>query len=192
MIATSNMHKVEEFKEMLEPLGYTVKSLLDLKDEIEIIEDGKTFEENALIKAKTIHEHLGIEVMADDSGLKVNAMNGEPGIYSARFLGYDTSYEEKNAYIMDKVKASDDKGAQYVCAIAYVRKNGVASVYTGVVEGEIYHKAVGTNGFGYDPIFYYPPYKTTLANVSDEDKHAISHRGKALQLFMEDFKKENE
>ena len=191
MIATSNLHKVEEFKTMLEPLGYHVKSLLDLKETIDIEENGQSFEENALIKAKTLYEHLHIEVMADDSGLAINHLDGAPGIYSARFLGYDTSYEEKNNYIMKQLEHAQDRGAQYVCAIAYVNNEGNAKVYRGVVEGEISKEAVGTRGFGYDPIFYYPEFKTTLANVSEEQKNSISHRGKALRLFLEDYMKEN-
>ena len=130
MIATSNAHKVEEFKRMLQPYGYEVRSLLDLDEEIDIEENGTTFEENALIKAKTIYDKLHIEVIADDSGLAVNAMNGEPGIYSARFLGRDTSYDVKNQYIIDQVKDAQDKGAQFVCAIAYIDADGHENVFT--------------------------------------------------------------
>ena len=184
MIATSNAHKVEEFKRMLQPYGYEVRSLLDLDEEIDIEENGTTFEENALIKAKTIYDKLHIEVIADDSGLAVNAMNGEPGIYSARFLGRDTSYDVKNQYIIDQVKDAQDKGAQFVCAIAYIDADGHENVFTGVVEGEIYDHIEGEKGFGYDPIFYYPPFKTTLANVSEDQKNEVSHRGKAIQMLL--------
>lgn len=185
MLATSNVHKVEEFQTMLAPLGYHVKSLLDLEEVIDIVEDGKTFEENALIKAKTIYELLHIPVIADDSGLAVNAMNGEPGIYSARFLGRDTSYDEKNQYIIDTCKDAKDKGCQFVCAIAYVKEDGTSTVFRGVVEGIVAEHMEGAKGFGYDPIFYYPPYKTTLANVSEEQKNAISHRGRALAQLIQ-------
>ena len=184
MIATSNAHKVEEFKRMLQPYGYEVRSLLDLDEEIDIEENGTTFEENALITAKTIYDKLHIEVIADDSGLAVNAMNGEPGIYSARFLGRDTSYDVKNQYIIDQVKDAQDKGAQFVCAIAYIDADGHENVFTGVVEGEIYDHIEGAKGFGYDPIFYYPPFKTTLANVSEDQKNEVSHRGKAIQMLL--------
>lgn len=184
MIATSNAHKVEEFKRMLQPYGYEVKSLLDLEEEIDIEENGTTFEENALIKAKTIYDKLHIEVIADDSGLAVNAMHGEPGIYSARFLGRDTSYDVKNQYIIDQVKDAEDKGAKFVCAIAYIDADGHENVFTGVVEGEIYDHIEGAKGFGYDPIFYYPPLKTTLANVSEDQKNEVSHRGKAIQMLL--------
>ncbi len=179
MIATSNAHKVEEFREMLGPLGIQVRSLLDLEEKVEIEETGTTFAENAMIKALSIHERLGIPVISDDSGLEVDAMDKAPGVYSARFLGYDTPYEEKNQYIMDQVKGKT-RTARYVCAIAYVEEDGAGHVFTGVVEGEIADHARGEKGFGYDPIFYYPPYDATLAEVSEEKKNAISHRGRAL------------
>lgn len=184
MIATSNAHKVEEFKTMLEPLGYKVKSLLDLDDSIDIIEDGTTFQENALIKAKAIYDKLHMEVIADDSGLAVNAMDGQPGIYSARFMGRDTSYDIKNQYIIDFCRDKKDKGCQFICAIAYIDKDGNEKVFTGIVEGVVAEYIEGAKGFGYDPLFYYPPYGTTLANVSEEQKNAISHRGKALAKFI--------
>lgn len=179
MIATSNAHKVEEFREMLEPLGIQVRSLLDLEEKVEIEETGTTFAENAMIKALSVHERLGIPGISDDSGLEVDAMDKAPGVYSARFLGYDTPYEEKNQYIMDQVKGKT-RTARYVCAIAYVEEDGAGHVFTGVVEGEIADHARGEKGFGYDPIFYYPPYGATLAEVSEEKKNAISHRGRAL------------
>ena len=179
MIATSNAHKVEEFREMLEPLGIQVRSLLDLEEKVEIEETGTTFAENAMIKALSVHERLGIPVISDDSGLEVDAMDKAPGVYSARFLGYDTPYEEKNQYIMDQVKGKT-RTARYVCAIAYVEEDGAGHGFTGVGEGEIADHARGEKGFGYDPIFYYPPYGATLAEVSEEKKNAISHRGRAL------------
>ena len=179
MIATSNAHKVEEFREMLEPLGIQVRSLLDLEEKVEIEETGTTFAENAMIKALSVHERLGIPVISDDSGLEVDAMDKAPGVYSARFLGYDTPYGEKNQNIMDQVKGKT-RTARYVCAIAYVEEDGAGHVFTGVVEGEIADHARGEKGFGYDPIFYYPPYGATLAEVSEEKKNAISHRGRAL------------
>lgn len=190
LIATSNKHKIEEFKQMLEPLGYEVLSLLDIEEKFDIIEDGTTFAQNALIKVRTIFDKLHIPVCSDDSGLMVNALNGAPGVYSARFLGEDTSYDIKNQYIIDKVKDCDDKGAQFVCVIAYKDQAGNEFVFEGIVEGEIYHEQLGSNGFGYDPIFYYPPYKTTTANVSSEMKNAISHRGRALAKFLEHLKGE--
>lgn len=180
MIATGNAHKVAEFKQMLEPLGYEVKSMLDLTETIEIEENGTSFSENALIKARALHKHLSIAVVSDDSGLAVNAMNGAPGIYSARFMGEDTSYEVKNHAIIEEVNRHEDRGAQFVCAIAYIEADGREHVFTGIVEGEIAQECIGKGGFGYDPIFYYPPYHTTLADVSEDMKNKVSHRGRAL------------
>ena len=161
-----------------------IKSFKDLKEPIDIVEDGKTFEENALIKARALYERVHEPVFADDSGLEVDAMDKAPGVYSARFMGEDTSYAIKNDFILRQVEGKT-RTARYVCAIAYV-DGSEERVYRGEVEGEISEKPIGSNGFGYDPIFYYPPYQTTLANVSDEKKHAISHRGIALRRFLED------
>lgn len=183
LIATGNAHKVEEFKAMLEPLGYHIRSLKDLDEKIEIDETGTTFEENSLIKARTLHQILGCGVMADDSGIMIDALDGAPGVYSARFLGEDTSYKVKNQYILDALK-DKERGARFVCVIAYVNEKGEEKTFRGEVIGEIAHEMIGSHGFGYDPIFYYPPYGTTLANVSEEMKNAVSHRGKALEQLV--------
>ncbi len=185
-IATSNLHKVEEFKEMLQPLGYNVKSLRDLDETIEIIEDGATFEENAYKKAKSVYDVLNVDVISDDSGLCVNAMDGAPGVYSARFMGEDTAYDIKNQAIIDQVQNADDKGAQFVCVISHVKADGSHKEYRGEVHGEINDRMLGSNGFGYDPIFYYPPFATTLANVEPDQKNTVSHRGLALAKLLED------
>ena len=183
MIATSNAHKVKEFKTMLEPLGYQVKSLLDLDESIDIEENGTTFAENARIKAKAIYDLLHIEVLADDSGLCVDAMDGAPGIYSARFMGHDTAYDVKNRYIIEQCEGTE-RGWAFVCAIAYIDKAGNDYVFEGEVRGSVAHEIVGAEGFGYDPIFYYEPFKTTLANVSEEQKNKVSHRSRALAKFL--------
>lgn len=185
-IATGNAHKVEEFKKMVADTA-CVKCLKDLKEPVEIIEDGKTFEENALIKARALYSVLHEPVISDDSGIEVDAMDKMPGVYSARFMGEDTSYDIKNQYIIDQVQGKV-KTARYVCVIAYIDEDGNEKTYRGVCEGEINDEMVGTNGFGYDPIFYYLEYKTTLANVSDEKKNAISHRGMAMEMFMKDWR----
>lgn len=183
LIATSNAHKVQEFSHMLKPLGFQVKSLLDIAESFAIEENGTTFEENALIKARAVYEKLHTAVISDDSGLSVDAMDGAPGVYSARFLGRDTDYQTKNNYIIEQVKGKP-RGAQFVCAIAYIKEDGSEHVFTGVVEGEIAEQIEGENGFGYDPIFYYPPFHTTLANVSEEEKNRVSHRSRALQKLL--------
>ncbi len=182
-IATSNQHKVQEFQRMLGD-NVQVKCLSDLDKDVEIIEDGKTFEENALIKARSLYNAIGQPVISDDSGLEVDAMDGMPGVYSARFMGEDTSYDIKNQAIIDAVEGKD-RSARFVCVIAFIDQEGNEYTYRGTIEGKIHDKIEGTNGFGYDPIFYYPPYGTTTANVSDEMKNAVSHRGNALRMFME-------
>ncbi len=185
VIATKNADKVSEFKQILEPLGYCVKSLFDIQDDLGIEETGTTFEENALIKARALYKHLNMAVISDDSGICINHLNGEPGVYSARFLGENTSYEYKNNYIIEQLKNAQDRGAQYVCAMAYIDHVGVEHIVRGECIGSIASAPEGNKGFGYDPIFYYPPFKTTLANVSEEQKNSISHRAKAVKLLLE-------
>lgn len=184
LIATNNQHKVEEFQQMLEPYGYEVKSLKDVGLDIDVEETGTTFQENALIKARACYEHLKLPVLADDSGFSVNALHGEPGIYSARYLGKDTSYEIKCQHIIKQCEDTSDRGCAYTCAIAYIDELGKEHTFTGVLQGEVAKNMEGTHGFGYDPIFYYAPFQTTLANVSDEEKNAISHRRKALEQVL--------
>lgn len=184
MIATSNQNKIREFKEMLEPLGYQVQSLLDLSEEIEIIENGETFQENALIKAKSVYDVLRMPVISDDSGISCDCLDGGPGVYSARFMGKDTPYCEKNAYLIEKARKSGKYGCRYVCVIAYLDEAGNAKTFEGIVEGLIHDRQIGENGFGYDPIFYYPPSQATWAQIAPEDKNAVSHRGIALRQFL--------
>jgi XTP/dITP diphosphohydrolase len=187
MIATSNAHKVEEFKKMLEPRGIVVKSLLDLEEQFEIEENGTTFEENALIKARSIAKHLDIPVISDDSGLVIDALGGAPGIHSARYLGKDTDYMTKNTIVLSRLAdvTGEGRSARFVCAMGLVYPDGKEMTFTGTIEGYIHDKIEGPNGFGYDPIFYYPPFGTTTANVSDEMKNSVSHRGNALKKLME-------
>lgn len=183
-IATGNQHKVDEFKQMLEPYGYIVKSLKDLDGNIDIEENGSTFEENALIKAKYIAEKYNIITVSDDSGLEVDALDKQPGIYSARFLGKDTDYKIKNQYIIDHV-AGKIRTCRFVCAIAICYPDGKQEVFRGTIEGEVANEIMGEHGFGYDPIFYYEPFKTTLANVSADKKNSVSHRHNALVKLLE-------
>ncbi|MFA1013786.1 RdgB/HAM1 family non-canonical purine NTP pyrophosphatase [Dubosiella newyorkensis] len=185
-IATSNAHKIEEFAEMLGD-EVTIKSFKDLEEPVDVVENGTSFQENARIKARALYNIVHEPVFADDSGLEVDAMDKAPGIYSARFLGEDTDYTIKNQYILDQVEGKD-RTARYVCAIAFIDQNGEESVYEATIEGKIAPSPIGTNGFGYDPIFYYPPFGTTLANVSEEKKNQVSHRGKALREFLKEGK----
>ena len=147
-IATSNKNKVKEFKDMLEPKGYSIKSLNDLDEEIEIEENGQTFEENAIIKASTIAKKFNIVAISDDSGLEIDALNKEPGIYSARYLGHDTSYDYKNSQILLKLKNETNRDCRYVCSIAICYPSGENHVFTGILEGSIAYEMTGSNGFG--------------------------------------------
>ena len=152
-IATSNPHKVEEFQTMLGP-NVEVKSMKDLGQEVSIVEDGKTFEENALIKARALYKVIHQPVISDDSGLEVDALDKKPGVHSARWMGEDTPYTIKNQAIIDALKDKKDRSARFVCVIAYIDEDGKEYTYRGTIEGQINDKIVGANGFGYDPIFY--------------------------------------
>ena len=188
VIATGNAGKVREYKEMLEPLGYEVKCLKDFPP-VEIIENGKTFEENALIKARTLFEHTHIPCIADDSGLEIEALDHAPGIYSARWLGENTSYDVKNATILDLLKDKEDRRARFVCVIALVNAEEEVT-FRGDLYGEIALEARGQNGFGYDPVFFLPERGCTSAELSPEEKNEISHRGKALRMMRDILEKE--
>ena len=181
IVASTNKGKIKEIKAMLKDINIEVLAMNEVLDqEIDIEENGKTFKENALIKAKTIADIINKPVLADDSGLEVDALNKQPGIYSARFLGHDTSYEIKNQYIIDAVK-DKDKSARFVCAMALVIPNHEPILIEETMEGLINDKIEGENGFGYDPIFYFPPCKMTSAMMSMEEKNQHSHRAKALK-----------
>lgn len=189
IFATGNQDKMVEIRQILAGLklkgeDVEIYSLKEKGIKADIIEDGNTFLENAVIKAKAIASMVpGALVMADDSGLEVDYINKEPGIYSARYMGEDTSYYIKNNNIIERLKDAkgEERSARYVCAIATVLPNGelVSSVET--MEGRIATELRGENGFGFDPIFLVPPYEVTAAELSEEEKNAISHRGKALR-----------
>lgn len=183
IFATNNQGKMKEVRMILSDLTYDILSLADAGISVEVIEDGNTFEENAIIKAKTIMEYTGEIVMADDSGLEIDALNKEPGIHSARFLGEDTSYEVKNQYILDKLKdiRYEERTARFVCAIACAFPDGKMITKRGVMEGIIGYEMKGDNGFGYDPIFFLPEFDCTSAELSLEQKNQVSHRAKALK-----------
>ena len=181
MIATSNKGKVREYKSLLEPLGYTVHDLSEL-DPIEIDENGTTFQENALIKAKSIKGKCNMTVIADDSGLEIDALNKEPGIHSARYLeGHDYSY--KNKVLLERMKGKTDRSARFVCAIALCDETG-DHLFTGVMEGKINDQAAGDNGFGYDPIFLVEQFGKTSAQLTMEQKNSVSHRGIATRELL--------
>ena len=162
IFATGNEGKLKEIRDILGDIGEEIISMKEAGIDIDIEENGTTFEENAIIKAKAIMERTGQLVLADDSGLEVDALNKEPGIYSARYLGRDTSYDVKNQNIIDRLEGveGDDRSARFVCAIAAAFPDGEVIVTRGTIEGVIAHKPAGTNGFGFDPIVYVPEYGT--------------------------------
>ena len=187
IFATSNQGKMKEIREILKDLDVEVLSLKEAGIETDIVEDGKTFEENALIKARTIRDLTGYMVLADDSGLEVDALNKEPGIYSARYMGEDTSYDIKNKNIIKRLDglAGDERSARFVCVIAAAFPDGTEETRRGTIEGQIGFEIAGENGFGYDPIFYIPEFGCTTAELSPEQKNEVSHRGKALRKMKE-------
>ena len=166
IFATGNQGKVNEFKQMLGD-EYEILSMKDLDIDVDIVEDGKTFEENAIIKAKTVCEATGKMVLADDSGFEVDALGGEPGIYSSRFMGEDTPYSVKNAELLRRCEGVpyEDRGARFVCVIACAFPDGNVETVKGVIEGKLADEPKGENGFGYDPIFYYPERKMTTGEM---------------------------
>ena len=187
IFATGNEGKMKEVRMILEDLGLPVLSLKDAGITAEVEENGTTFEENAQIKAKAIMEMTGALVLADDSGLEVDALDKEPGIYSARYMGHDTSYHIKNQNIIDRLegKVGEERSARFVCAIAAAFPDGRVLITRGTMEGRIGYEEKGENGFGYDPIFYLPEYQCYSAELSLEEKNKLSHRGKALRLMKE-------
>lgn len=187
IFATTNQNKVREVKMMMQDFDVELCTMKDAGIAVDIVEDGTTFEENAVIKAKTIMEMTGEIALADDSGLEVDYLDGAPGIYSARFLGEDTSYDIKNQYIIDKLKEvkGKDRSARFVCAMAAAFPDGEVLTCRGTIEGLIAYEQKGKNGFGYDPIVYVPEYEMTTGEMAPELKNSISHRGKALEQMKE-------
>ena len=178
---------MKEIRDILGALPLEILSMKEAGVSADIVEDGKTFEENALIKARAICKLAGEMVLADDSGLEIDYLNKEPGIYSARYMGEDTSYHIKNKSLIDRLEGVPDekRTARFVCAIAAVFPDGKELVVRGTVEGIIGYEEKGENGFGYDPIFYLPERGCTTAELSPEEKNSISHRGNALRLMNE-------
>ncbi len=177
---------MREIREILADLQVPVLSMKEAGVTAEAPEDGETFEENALIKAKEIAGKLAgqnVIVLADDSGLEVDALGKEPGVHSARYMGEDTPYAVKNQSIIDRLAGvpEEKRTARFVCVIAAVLPDGTVLTKRGTIEGKIGYEARGTNGFGYDPVFYLPDMSRTTAELSPEEKNAVSHRGKALR-----------
>ncbi len=190
IFATGNEGKMKEIREILGDLDIELLSLKDAGIKADIVEDGKTFEENAEIKAKAICQLTGEIVLADDSGLEIDYLNKEPGIYSARYMGEDTSYRIKNASLIERLEGVPDeqRTARFVCAIAAAFPDGTMKTVRAAMEGRIGYEEKGENGFGYDPIFYLPEYGCTSAELSMKEKNKISHRGKALRLIKDELR----
>lgn len=184
LIATKNEGKIREFKNILSRHEVNVLSLLDLESSPEINEDGITFEENAVKKSKAIFEFTGQATIADDSGLEIDFLDGEPGVNSARFAGYSTPYDTKNEKILSMMKdvPESKRTARFKCVIAY-SENNATNTFEGVCEGKIAYEQKGTHGFGYDPIFIPDGYDKTFGELGEDVKNRISHRAKALNKF---------
>ena len=193
ILATSNKDKAREIAEILDGTPFVVTTMKEEGFDPDIVEDGKTFEENALIKARAVHSLAkGAYVMADDSGLCIDALDGAPGIYSARFCGEDSTYPEKFAKIFEMLKdvPEEKRTAKFVCSIAVVRPDGSEFTVRGEICGVLHEKPMGDGGFGYDPIFYVPEFGMTTAQMTKEQKNSISHRGKASRAMAEKLKEE--
>lgn len=191
IFATGNAGKMREIRAILGDMGMEILSMKEAGIETDIVEDGKTFEENAIIKAKAIAEHTDDIVLADDSGLEIDYLNQEPGVYSARYMGEDTSYEIKNANLLERLEGVEksERTARFVCAVAAVLPDGEVLVTRQAMEGYIGEEPAGENGFGYDPIFYVEEYGCSTAQLSMEQKNELSHRGKALRAIKEELKR---
>lgn len=194
IFATGNENKLREIRQIMEGSDIEIISMKEAGVFTEIEETGTTFEENAMLKAKTIAAKTGLITLADDSGLEVDYLNKEPGIYSSRYMGEDTSYDIKNQSLIDRLDGVPDekRTARFVCVIAMVRPDGTYESVRGEMEGRIAYEIAGDGGFGYDPIFYLPEYGVTSAQLPPGGKNAISHRGKALRAMRDIILKELE
>lgn len=183
VFATGNENKLKEIRMILADVDVEVISLKEAGIVLDVEENGGTFAENAMIKARACAQKTDLIVLADDSGLEIDHLNKEPGIYSARYMGEDTSYHVKNQNLINRLEGVPDemRTARFVCAVAAVMPDGTEKVVEGSIEGRIGYEEKGQNGFGYDPIFYLPEYGRTSAEMAPEQKNAISHRGRALE-----------
>lgn len=191
VFATGNEGKMREIREILGDMDVEILSMKEMGIDVSVEENGTTFAENALIKAKAVAEVCGEIVLADDSGLEIDYLNKEPGIYSARYMGEDTPYSVKNANLVERLAGvpEERRTARFVCAIAAVFPDGEIKTAYGTVEGRIGYGEKGANGFGYDPIFYVPELGKTTAQLSGSEKNRISHRGRALREMKEELRK---
>jgi XTP/dITP diphosphohydrolase len=189
VLATRNNGKISELTELLSGFDITVKNLNDFGPIPPVIEDGKTFEDNAYKKASFTAKVLGLPAIADDSGLVVEVLDGAPGVYSARYAGENATDEENNSKLLDEMKGISKRNAYFETAIIVAVPKGHALTYTGKAEGEITEIPSGENGFGYDPLFYYPPMNKTFAQMTQDEKNSVSHRGKAIKELQSELDK---
>ena len=189
VLATRNKGKMKEFKLLFHRLPVKIKGVSEFRSLSEFEEEGSTFEEIAINKAKCVSKALDLPAIADDSGLAVEALNGAPGIFSARYAGKLATNDKNNRKLLEKMEGKENRNATFMCSIAISKPNGQILTYAGECSGIILYEPVGTNGFGYDPFFYYPPLKKTFAQLSVEEKSRVSHRGQAMRKVKNDFKK---
>ena len=191
VLASKNKHKLEEISRITEKFGFELILQSELGIDLDVEENGTSFEENSLIKAEAVMRATGLPALADDSGICVDALNGEPGIYSARY-GFDDSLDDwgRLQLLLKNMEAVPDgqRQAKFVCVISFVTPDGKTIQARGEIHGELLREARGENGFGYDPIFYYPPYGVTTAEMSAADKNQVSHRANALKVFYDKLK----
>ena len=192
IFATGNENKLREIRQITEDMDIEIVSMKDAGFYTDVEETGTTFEENAYLKAAAIAKKCGLPTLADDSGLEIDYLNKEPGIYSSRYMGEDTPYPVKNKELLRRMGGvpDEERSARFVCAICYVRPDGSSETVRATMEGRVAYEIAGENGFGYDPIFYLPEKGCTSAELSPEDKNRISHRGKALRLMRDILEKE--
>jgi len=189
VIATSNLGKTAEIRDMLEGFPVNIKNLADFGPIPPVVEDGDTFDENAYKKASFVAKVLGLPALADDSGLVVDALGGAPGVYSARYAGEDASDKQRYTKLLAEMKGETNRKAAFECVLSIAVPPGPALTYEARCEGIIAEAPVGDSGFGYDPVFYYPPLEKTFGQLSREEKSRVSHRGKALKELSQEFDK---
>lgn len=183
VVATKNKGKIKEIKKIL--VGHNVMSQGEIGVDIDVEENGSTFAENAMLKAEAVSKHTACAVIADDSGIEVDALNGAPGIYSARYCGEDATDEDRVEKLLQEISTADTRGAQFACAIALILPDGERRIFNGIVRGTLDFEPKGENGFGYDPIFIPEGYNKTFGELSSEIKDNISHRANALNALAE-------
>ena len=193
VLASKNAHKLVEIKQITDQFGFDLVLQSELGVDIDVEETGTTFEENSLLKARAVMEATGLPALADDSGIAVDALNGEPGVYSARY-GFDDTLDDRGRMMLllknTEHVPDGQRQAKFVCVISFITPDGKIIQARGEIHGELTRQPRGENGFGYDPIFYYPPFGKTTAELPAEQKNAVSHRGNALRIFYEKLKEE--